>query len=551
MFAELCFRRITSRCQNSLPVKEMTNRGVFTGRPIMRATQELRSESHQSLDRFMSLKRNVIANYVSQSYVTVLGIAMLPVYVRYLGTEAYGLVGLFGIIQSCLQYLDIGLSATLSREIASYRGEGLSLTPLNALIRALAAFFIVVGLLVVAGVWLSSDWIATEWLRANTLSPSLVSRCIRLMAAAAVLRWFSEPYRAVIGGWEKQVWLGSYTVAIATGRFILVLPLLVAFRNDPTLFFTFHIFIAAAELLGLWWKAGTLLRGVRLLPSLRIEPLRAMWRFSGALAFCSIAWLAITQTDKLILSRVLPLIDYAYFAIAITVANGVTLLAAPISNALIPRLTYLIAQRDNEGTQKMYRDATQWLSVIIWPAACGAAFFAEPLLRVWTQNTTISRQAAPVLFWYALGNALLAVASFQFYLQFAHGRLRLHVIGNAVFMVVLIPSVLWAAQAYGAVGAGRVWFTENLVFLLVWTWIVHRRFAPGLHWKWFADDVLPIALTAFSVCYLLSTVATWPSGRFVAGSQLILFGGLALISTMFASSSMRRNASRILRNAVP
>ena len=495
----------------------------------------------------MSLKRNVVANYASQIYATVVAVFMLPLYVRYLGTEAFGLVGFFAVIQGCLQLLDAGLGVTLSREVASYRAGGLSLTRLNVLLRALAAFFAGAGLLVAISVWLSSDWIATSWLRTDKLSLMLVSRCISLMGGAAVLRWFAELYRGVIGGWEKQTWLGTYNIAIATARFVLVLPLLFVFRNDPSVFFSFQLFVAAFELLVLWWKAGTFLPGVRMLPSFKIEPLRAMWRFSGALAFCTVVWLAITQTDKLVLSKVLPLVDYAYFAIAMTIANGVTLLAVPISNALVPRLTYLITQQDTEGSYRIYRDATQWVSVIIWPAAGAAAFFAEPLLLAWTQNKAIAEQAAPVLFWYALGNACLGVAAFQFYLQFAHGRLSLQVIGSAVFVVILIPAILWASTNYGAVGAGRVWFTENLLYLLLWTWIIHHRLAPGLHWKWLTGDVLPTALTALTVSCVLSALATWPANRLLAGGQLILFGGLSLIATIFASSYMRRNAARILR----
>jgi hypothetical protein len=40
----------------------------------------------------MSLKRNELANYIGQTYGGVIGIVMLPVYVRYMGAEAYGLM---------------------------------------------------------------------------------------------------------------------------------------------------------------------------------------------------------------------------------------------------------------------------------------------------------------------------------------------------------------------------------------------------------------------------------------------------------------------------
>jgi O-antigen/teichoic acid export membrane protein len=48
----------------------------------------------------MSLKRNIIANYTSQLYVTGVGILILPLYIKYMGAEAYGLVGFFTMLQA-------------------------------------------------------------------------------------------------------------------------------------------------------------------------------------------------------------------------------------------------------------------------------------------------------------------------------------------------------------------------------------------------------------------------------------------------------------------
>jgi O-antigen/teichoic acid export membrane protein len=53
----------------------------------------------------MSLKRNILANYASQTYVTLIGILMLPVYLRYMGAEACGLVGFFTMLNALFQLL--------------------------------------------------------------------------------------------------------------------------------------------------------------------------------------------------------------------------------------------------------------------------------------------------------------------------------------------------------------------------------------------------------------------------------------------------------------
>ncbi|MGH9879537.1 MAG: oligosaccharide flippase family protein, partial [Nitrososphaerales archaeon] len=68
----------------------------------------------------MSLKRNIIANYASQIYVTLIGIVMVPLYVRYMGAEAYGLVGFFAMLQAWFQLLDMGLTPTMARETARF-----------------------------------------------------------------------------------------------------------------------------------------------------------------------------------------------------------------------------------------------------------------------------------------------------------------------------------------------------------------------------------------------------------------------------------------------
>ena len=67
------------------------------------------------------LKKNIVANYIGQFYNIIIGIVMVPFYLEYLGAEAYGLVGFFALVQSWMALLDMGLSPTLSREVAKIK----------------------------------------------------------------------------------------------------------------------------------------------------------------------------------------------------------------------------------------------------------------------------------------------------------------------------------------------------------------------------------------------------------------------------------------------
>lgn len=47
----------------------------------------------------MSCKRNILASYASQLYVTLAGLLILPVYLQYMGAKVYGLAGFLTMLR--------------------------------------------------------------------------------------------------------------------------------------------------------------------------------------------------------------------------------------------------------------------------------------------------------------------------------------------------------------------------------------------------------------------------------------------------------------------
>lgn len=67
----------------------------------------------------MSLKRNVVVNYIGQGWVALMGIAFVPIYIKYLNRGLW-LDRLFVVLQMWLTLLDMGMTPTLHREVARY-----------------------------------------------------------------------------------------------------------------------------------------------------------------------------------------------------------------------------------------------------------------------------------------------------------------------------------------------------------------------------------------------------------------------------------------------
>ena len=65
-------------------------------------------------------KSNLFANFAGSGVAALLQLAFIPFYIKFLGIEAYGLIGFYIMLQAVLQVLDLGLGPTMNREMAQY-----------------------------------------------------------------------------------------------------------------------------------------------------------------------------------------------------------------------------------------------------------------------------------------------------------------------------------------------------------------------------------------------------------------------------------------------
>lgn len=486
----------------------------------------------------MSLKRNILASYVSQIYVTLIGILILPMYLKYLGAEAYGLVGFFTMLQAWFNLLDMGLTPTVARETARFRGGATDALSYRRLLRALQLIFFAVALVGGGAMFVFADLIADRWLNAQTLPLVQVQLALQLMAVGVALRWMSGLYRGCISGSERLVWLGGFNAFIATLRFVGVLPVLIWVGQSPTVFFTYQLLVAVVELTGLAAKSYGLFPAVPegqalgWSPVSLFAPIKPVLRFSLSIAFTSSVWVLVTQTDKLVLSSLLSLADFGYFTLSALAASGVMMVSGPISGALLPRMARLQAEGDEKGMISIYRDATQIVAATAISVCLILTFFADQLLWVWTGDVQVVAQAAPVLRLYAVGNGFLVMAAFPYYLQYAKGDLNLHLIGNCLFVMLLMPALVLATMNYGAIGAAWAWAASNALYFIVWTPLVHKKFQPNHHASWLIKDIIFVIILPFIFYIACHAILDFSYDRLYLGVELIVIGVSATLLTL-------------------
>lgn len=493
----------------------------------------------------MSLKRNIIANYIGQVYTIGIGIVITPLYLQHLGAEPYGLVGIFALMQAWMSLLDVGISPTLGRQAAVMRGQGESAANFWALLKSFEAIFMGLAVLMVAGIFMASNWLALHWINVQSLELGSVIACLQIMGVLIGLRWFAALYRSGINGLEDQVWLNAYNISIISLKFLGALVLVATISDEILHFFIYQLAIACLEVIVLMWRFYS--RIDKPVQSRYIgfdrSVVKSVMPYAMGIAYTSAIWTLTTQTDKLIFSKVLPLAEFGYFTLVAMLAGGVVLINSPIVQALTPRMAYLYSKGEHEKLITLYRDSSQVTVVITLCVAILIALYAKPLLYAWTGNKTTADWGADVLFWFALGNAIMLIGAYPYYMQKAIGKLKWHIIGSTLMAALQVPIIYWSATIYGAVGAGKAWFIFLSVWFVVWTPFLHRQLIPGLHLSWLMRDILPVLITVLGIVWLHRILldVSFDSPRVTILVELAITGTIALLISS-ASARLVRNA---------
>lgn len=499
----------------------------------------------------MLIKKNIFWTYSTQLYVSLIGILMFPRYISYLGAEGLGLVGLFLMLSGWLQFLDMGLSPVFSRQCSRFKAGAISLFEIRRLLCTLELFF---GGLAISTILLGfalSFWLAENWLRPVSLHHSAVAWSITIMACLVGFRWLTALYRGGLVGLEKQRDVNFITAVSATIKYVMVVPYFVFVSSEILSYFQYQLVAGILELL-LYrrWLRAVALPKFDLNVSPTIKTLKEVLPFATGIAFAGVISAALTNVDKIVLSRILDLSEYGYFSLAVIVTGGLLYLILPVTQIFQPRFSALVARNQHLELRAEFGELTQFVCSLMSGIGFAIALFAEPVLLMWTGSQEVALGAASTMFWYALGNMLIGILTVPYILQFAYGVLRLHVVGVTALAILIIPLTILAANSYGALGAGRVWFGANFLFLILWVPVVFRYYAYGSYARWLGKDVILPSVSAAIPLLILSYLNAFEihGVNFIACLTVVSITGI--LFGVLAGNHSRRRVIGLMTNSL-
>jgi len=409
-----------------------------------------------------SVRNNIIANFAGKTWSGIFSLAFVPIYIKLMGVEVYGLLGIFMSLSALLALLDAGLSATLSRELSRLSVTENSEQESRDLVRTFEVVYWGIGIVVGIIVIILAPLITKYWINSTNIPSETIEQALLIMGILLASQWPGAIYSGGLRGLQRQVVLNvirSMSVTIQHGGAVLVLLFI-----SPSIlsFFLWQSLVALLTtiVLAIWlWKSlPKSAQQSKFDKNLFIKN----WRFASGVLGISFMTILLAQLDKIILSKMLTLEMFGYYMLAFNVANALHSLVTPISSAFFPKFTQLVASEEKNNLITLYHKGCQLLSVFVLPAAITIAVFSEEILTFWLRDTMAAQNSYQILTLLIIGTAFNALMTLPYMLQLAHGWTKLAFYKNIIAVIILVPLMLWMVQMYQGVGAAWVCIILNL-----------------------------------------------------------------------------------------
>lgn len=448
------------------------------------------------------IKNNILANFMGNSWTALMSLIFVPLYVKFIGIDAYGLVGFYAMIRLFSGALDLGLSSTINREMAKshnqrHKSQGMANTLLT-----LEMFNIGIAFLIGLSFLFLSKPAGLYWFRSEVLSSQTIQFSIVLMGMALALQWPITFYQNGLLGLEKQILANFINVFYVSSRTIFTI--LILWKVSPTIiaFLYCQIFFNLLQALNLrivlWKKISPINKKVFFKISLFYKNLH----FSLGMSLFTLLTMLSTQIDKILLSSMLRLDQFGYYSFAVTIALSLYHFINPVNVAIFPKLTRLSYQNKIKELRILYHQGTQLVSVILVPFSAVLIFFSYEIIFLWSRNAHLASIVSPIATLLTLGTVISAFMNLPVTSQVAAGKTRIIIYSQIFFLCFVIPGLSFFVNHFGLKGAAMNWIMINSLQIILFIPLMHRNLLKESVISWYTKDIALPFLFIFSFTFL-------------------------------------------------
>lgn len=423
--------------------------------------------SNPSSSRYRRILKAVFSGTAARVLSSGLSLVSLPLAVRYLGAERYGVWATVTTTAVWINLLDLGIANTLTNQISRAYAQGEKHTAARYFTNAL---LLTGGIAAFAAILCALLLPRLNWIRLLNVSSRVnAAEVTHTVAIACALMLLALPCNLVgklLAGYQ-ELHRNNYAVCLGSLAGLAGLAVGIAFRVTMPMLFLMSVGWLTFATLGnlimvVGWQKPWLRPCVSLIDRLAI---RELLHSGSSFFLIQVAAVVVFSSDNVIVSHYLGAAEVTPYSVTWRVAGLAAILQSLIFPALWPAFAEAYARRDLLWIRRTF--AATMMGAIALNGFCVAIllFFGRSLVRLWAGPSAVPTTALLLAMGiWALINAFMSVESC---LLAALNRTREQAALSIIAAALNIVLSLWLVRHIGSLGVISGTIVSYLLVLVV------------------------------------------------------------------------------------
>ena len=413
--------------------------------------------------------RNTIYNISGQTIILVVAFFVIPLLIRGMGLERFGILALVWSFIGYFSLFDLGLGRALTTLVArNLKNNPNAIAPLAWTGFGLLVFLGIAGALTIFAI---APWVVQELLKMPVALHVETLTALYLLAATFPFLITQAGFRGILEGLQRFDIVNSVNVILGLFNFGGAL-LVIQFSTHLALLVAVVII---GRLIG-WFVS--LIFCFKLIPDLRkyrfpnSEITRKLLSFGGWMSVTNVVGPLMVYLDRFLIGAWLSVTAVAYYTTPYDVVTKLWIIPGALVGALFPVFS-AFQSSDPNNIKALFSSAMKYILFLMFPLTLLIIAFAQEGLTFWI-DTNFSTHSTTVLQWLSVGVFINSLAYVPFALIQGMGRpditAKLHLFELPFYLIC----IFFLISHFGIIGAAIAW-TIRVFFDFIFLFFLVKR----------------------------------------------------------------------------
>jgi O-antigen/teichoic acid export membrane protein len=405
------------------------------------------------------LGRNMVLNLIGQGGPLVTAIFAIPILVKELGIDRFGVLTLAWMVIGYFSLFDFGIARALTKFVAEKLGAGQEET-IPALVWTSLFLVFILGVAGTVVLGLLTPWLVHRALNIPMALRTETLYSFYVLALSIPIVITTAGVRGVLEAKQRFGFINA--VRIGSGVFTFLAPL-------PVLLFSKSLLpivavLAAGRLVVLLLNFAFCLH---VIPALR-RRVAVQWavvapllRFGGWITVSNIVSPVMVYVDRFLVAALVSVAAVAYYVTPYSVVTNLLVIPTAMVGVLFPAFATSYV-RDPDRTRQLFARGVKYVFVVMFPLALLIVALARQGLDLWL-GPEFAEHGTRVLQLLTVGVLVNSLAQFPSSLVQGAGRPDLTAKLHLVELPLYLGAVWWVTRNFGIEGTAAVWSARVMV----------------------------------------------------------------------------------------